>query len=565
MKRLLLLAVLVLMVAAPVAGLSLTFQDSGEFSSYITSKCIGGGCPTGSVVWTESRNGGNSYITVTLPNNPNARLYMVNTDPSITTYAAATLLTKSATGRISIALLNSGGSILYEYTQTPGTVGRYEVFVVGGTATVYRNGIRVGTSTPLAQNPSYVGFGDYIGAGTGSTGTWDDLVYGTTENRYIFGSPEQGYFIKKDIVNPAASGFCFPNGTIISSYNMTTTWGVGDSNASQTVQLKDYAGSVYATYDTPAGSQAGSIAWPLQEAIFNSGAPYGYYVTTISGSGEYSEVIPYLGSGATVGFNQDSYSRGDTATVSYSVDAGYWDTGTYAYRLDTMTIFGDVIDTQVVTTQTGSKSFAFSTSDTLGVYYAVLIRTPIAGGDDAWLWADSAELTGFMVFTGNVYDAETAAYIPIANVSITQGTTAYNKVTSADGNYTTDAAFYSGMTTNINITTSGYWQYTDSFTPLEAKTVGLNFTLLSLTPSHTGLAVGGIVRDTVYGRPIPLPTVAATNATHAESYSVTGNSVGYYEIDEDDGAFLTPNRCYTITGSKTGYGSQSYLKCVVST
>src|SRR5690606_1762948 len=130
-------------------------------------------------------------------------------------------------------------------------------------------------SGALAQNPSYIGFGrgcDRPG-GQGGSGYayWDDLVYGTTENRDIFGSPEQGYYLKKDMLNPSASGFAYGNnGTIISNYNMTTTWGLGDSNASQTVILKEWSsGNTAWTYTTTPGKMSGSISWPLQEAIFN--------------------------------------------------------------------------------------------------------------------------------------------------------------------------------------------------------------------------------------------------------------------------------------------------------
>jgi len=553
MKRLLFL-VMVLMVVAPVAGLSLTFQDTSEFGAHI--QCIKyspGSASIGTCAWVQNKTGGNSYVSSTRV------VYdalVVNADPLPMTYAA---FTKPDTGGVNVVMydgsLNQIGSFGLA-TSRPNS--RIEIKVVGGSARAYING--ASTSAPavvLAQNPSYVG--TYVG-GVSYT---DDFVYGTTENRYIFGSPEQGFFLKKDMINPATSGLFYANGTLLSSCNMTTTWGFGDSNASQTVQLKDYAGNVYWTYDTPAGSQAGSIAWPLQDAIFDSGAPYGFYVTTVAGSGKYSSVIPYIGSGAGVAFDRDTYARGDTAIVTYSVDAGYWDIVTYAYRLDTLDVYGNVVDSQVVTTQSGSKSVTFTSSDPLGIYYATLIATPTSGGSDVWLDFDSTELTGYLILTGNVFDAETEAYIPVANVSIKQGTIAYNKVTSADGNYTTNTMFYSGTLTEINVTAIGYYQYAYSFTPLDSKTITVNFTLQSLTPSHDGIAIGGVVRDTVYGRPISLPTVTATNATYAESYSVNGNGVGYYQIDESDSAFLTKDRCYTVTGSKIGYGSQNYLKCVV--
>jgi len=551
MKRLLLVAVLVLLFSMPASGLHLDFQDSGEFVSYVTC------APFATCTWVHSTNGGNNYIS-TFTTSAGG---VMNTDPLPMTYSAATI----SPGLSSFGVVLYDGSMNTLYSCNVGaTAGRFEMKMVGGKAYIYRNSNLIAVSGALAQNPSYVSWGGFNSV----TSTVDDIIWGSSENRYIFGSPEQGYLIKKDMINPAASGFCFPNGTIISNYNMTTTWGFGDSNESQTVILKEWSsGYTAATYATPAGSQAGSINWAIYDDIINDPTmPYGYYITTIAGSGTQSTVIPYVAMGATVAFDKASYSRGDTASVSWSVDGGgYWNTATYAYRLDMMDVYGNVISTHPVTAQAGSTTVTFADSDATGVYYAILIATPLAGGSGIWMNFDTAELTGYLVFTGSVYDAETAAVIPVANVSIVQGSVAYNKVTSADGNYTTNVAFYSGTTTTVNITASGYQRYADTFTPLAAKTIGLNFTLMNLTPTHTGIAIGGVVRDTVYGRPISLPTVSAANATFAESYSVIGNSVGYYQIDESDGAFLTSGRCYTVTGSKTGYSSTSYLKCVVET
>lgn len=76
------------------------------------------------------------------------------------------------------------------------------------------------------------------------------------------------------------------------------------------------------------------------------------------------------------------------------------------------------------------------------------------------------------------------------------------------------------------------------------------------------MELDGIMRDDVYGRPIPTYNVSITNTTFGESYSSTGNSVGFFMVDETDGVYLTANRCYLVAVNKTGYAANSTLKCV---
>lgn len=561
MKRLLFLAVLVMMLMAPALAFSTTFQGSGDLATNFD--CLGS---SATCVWVENATGGNSYVNVLAYAVGNGMI--INKDPEPTTYAAATLVRSLAGPEQTVVDLYDGSmtqiGVLFPGA---GTNMRCEVFVAGGYASLYCDG-KFKYKAAVSSNPSYIGWATETVMGVGTSTTLiDDIVYGSTENKYIFGMPRSGMFIRKDMVNPAASGLYYENGTLAATHNMSTTWGVGSSNASQTVILKEWSsGTTSQSVTTAAGTQAGTISWAIYDAIINNpNSPYGYYVTTIDGSGEVSDVIPYISYGASVAFDQTRYARGDTAIITYAVDSGgYWDTSAYAYRLDVLDVYGNVVDTQTVTTRTGSKSVTFTSSDTLGVYYAVLIAKP-TGGNDIWLNLDTAELTGYLVLTGNVYNAETAAYIPVANVSITQGSTVYNKVTAVDGNYTTDAAFVSGATISVNVTSSGYLQYTDTFTPLEGKTIGLNFTLIPNPATVSGVALGGVVRDNVYGRPIPnVDSVTAANSTYSQSYTVSGNSVGYYLIDDSVGAHLVNGRCYTVTATKVGYTSvSSYFKCVV--
>jgi len=564
MKRLLILLALTLAVM-PVAGLSLTFQDSSEFGAYVT-------CSDATCAWTQSATGGNNYIYVSEGGYSSSAFRTL--DPSPTTYAAITELPSCTCGgfggrNVLIILYNSAGGVLTSFARPSSPGSRWEVKMVGGVAQLYKNDVLQTSSGVLAQNPSYIAFGTYYGGSSGYCNCYDDLVYGTSENRYITGSPEQGYYLLKDPLNPAANGFYKADGTLISSYNMTTTWGIGDTHVSQTVVLKEWSSANNAwTYTTTAGTMAGTIAWPLQEAIFNNpDAPYGYYITTIPGSGFYSSVIPYWGGGGGLAWSADTYARPGTGTVDYTIDAGYWDPTTYSYRIDVIEyLTGATHSSQTVAAQTGTKSVTFTDDDDLGVYYAVLKRTPLAGGREVWMWGDTTELTGYLVFTGNVFNGETAAYLPVANVSIRQGSTAYNKVTAVNGNYTTNAAFYSGALTHVNITAPGYIQYRNSFTADSSGTKSLNFTLYPINPTISGLALCGVVRDDVYGRPISTSMIEAYNSTYSDSRIVYSNSVGGYLFDDTHGtgSAFTNGRCYYLTSTKLGYTHKSPLgmQCV---
>ena len=224
-----------------------------------------------------------------------------------------------------------------------------------------------------------------------------------------------------------------------------------------------------------------------------------------------------------------------------------------------------MIDTQSITSQTGTKSIAFTTSDTDGVYYTALIRTTLGSGSDVWLAYDTCELVGYIVMRGTVYDAETASPIAVSNVSIVQGSLADNSIT-IDGNYTTTKHFLTGSLIAINVTATGYKQYTQTFTPLYARTIDLNFTLIPTSPTVAGIGINGIDRDSTYYRPISSATVTISNATYGESWTALTNSVGYYLLDESDGAMLTNGRWYSVQASKTGFSnSAAYLVQAVGT
>jgi hypothetical protein len=573
MKRLLVL-LLILALAGVASATSLNFQNPGDFTQIQSITDTSGG-----IGWTESGIGGNNYITVThyvsgVPS-PTGTFFILNS-PSSTTYAAATYLGGTGTyPRASVVLLDSNKNVIWVTTlNAPSMGGRAEIKIVGGYAKTYYNGVLDATSGALLTNPSYVGFGTYSPFSAGySSVYWDNYVYGSAENKYVLGLPESDdemYVILSDITNPSAAGLAFGgNGTVVNSNYMVGTWSRGNSTTpltNESVQLINYvSGTVYEqtyTGDAFSGSYSFDI---LTNIINNPSAPMGLYAITIPGSGAYSNQIWYKSNGASVAWSSETYSMQDVGSIITIVAAGdYWDTSTYTYSLGVMDVYGGWHGTNTsITTQTATVTHSWNAdTDSPGVYYAVLTATSRSTGVSYILGYDYTTLSSYVNFAGYVHNAETQTVISGANVSMTQDGTACNTLSAADGNYTC-SGFSTGAIWYVNATASGFRQYTFNATPLAAKGVPLNITMTPLSPVEIGLAVGGVARDTVYGRPISGATITITNATRSESYVTTANSVGYYLLDETKGVFLTNNGWYQVVGSKLGYSNSTTYSLTV--
>lgn len=567
MKRLLTLLLLVALVGVASAT-TLNFQNPGDYTQI---QPLSGGAGTGSISWAESGIGGDNYVRVYHSVGISGYTVIALPLPSQSTYAAATEVGGSA-GVYSdpcVALLGSSGDYLDGYQMAGGSqTGRWEVKISGGIPKYYVNGELVKTGSALAANPSYIGFGtrsrgdSSLGEGTHY---WDDYVYGSAENKYVFGvseSDDEMYVILKDITNPSAAGLAFgSNGTVVNSNNMVGTWSRGNDTTpltNESITLINYVtGDVYETAYTGnafSGSHSFDI---LTNVINNANAPQGLYAITIPNSGAFSNQIWYKSNGASVQWSSKTYSMGDTGSIITVVaSGGYWDTSTYTYTLGVMDVYGGWHgDNTTITTQTSTVTHSWnSDTDSPGVYYAVLVATSRSTGVQYIIGFDYTELSSYANFYGTVKDGETQAVISGANVSMTQDGFACNTLSASDGNYTC-SGFSTGATLYVNATATGHRQYTYNFTPLAARGVALNITLVPDSPTVVGLGLGGVARDTTYGRPIPGATISITNTTYGESHSVVCNGVGYYLLDEADGIYLTNNRLYQVVGSKTGYSN----------
>lgn len=577
MKRLFTLLLIAALVGVASAT-SLNFQNPTDLASITTYSYAS----TGSATWSESGVGGNNYISVYHhPNDvPGDCVYgIMNVNANSMTYSAATLVYKhgqTADGyaRLSALLLDSGKNRIGGFTQLSTNVGdRLEVKVSGGIATLYKNGAAVATSGALAVNPSYIVWGSTYGNDYSLTLGVDDIVWGSAENKYVFGLPEsdnQTYIILSDITNPSAAGLAFgSNGTVVNSNNMVGTWSRGNlstplTNESITLVYYPTGQVVETTYTGNAfyGSHSFDI---LTNVINNPNAPMGLYAVTIPNSGMYSNQIWYKSNGASVQWSSKTYSTGDTASIITIVSSGnYWDTSTYNYLCGVMDVYGQFhgVNTSI-TTQTATVTHSWNAdTDSPGVYYAVLIATSRSTGVQYILGYDYTELSSYVNFNGWVNNAQNQTVISGANVSMTQDGTVCNTLSAADGNYTC-SGFSTGATWYVNATATGFRQYTFNTTPLAAKGVALNISLEPILPIMSGISIGGVDRDTTYGRPIKEALVTVRNTTSGLYCYKNTSMTGWYLNDETDCLFQSKTP-YDAWAYKIGYTNSTTEKAVTA-
>lgn len=581
MKRLLLALVLCLLVGA-VGAYTNDMQSSYDFIQNDTITHISGGGGSHTFSRTNSVSAGNSYSYAHASSYCDGSPYLYVTNPSgyPMTYAAATWLAGagafSMPASFSITMFDAnfnqigagvnpnrnnygsdkklGFSIPMNTSVYP-YPSRIEVTVVGGTAYFYANGTLIGNSTPMTVNPSYIGLSTGVGWQDCSISGWaniDDYVWGSTDPTTVIDMPDTGYYyLKKDIVNPAASGlYNASTGALISSTTFPITWsrsGLSGITNESVLLIYQSTGTTYSTKYT-GYSTAGTASFALAD-IIDAGAPYGFYQVKIGTT--VSDTIAYIANGANINFDRDEYAVGDTATTSYLIDGEYWDSSTYDYYIRIIDVYGTQISETAIASASGSTTYTWADDDTQGVYYAEIIGKPTAGGDEVLYNYDYATLSASFTVTGYVHDAETTLPISGAFVNASQGDTAANTTSGFDGNYTV-SGFITGSTFGMNTTATGYQGYWNNFTPLYNHRINLNVTLLSTSPITTGITLGGVARDTTYGRPIPSVSVDIWNITDSQYWTATTNIVGFYNKTS-----VTENNVYNIEGMKTSYSNST--------
>jgi len=566
------LLVLIILLVVPVsANTALNFQQPADFIEHVTVS-------TAPVYWVQSTTGGDNYVKMWSAKNGGGSSWIQNSEPSPMTYAAFSLQRSdhSGYGSVTCVLLDVSGAtmdtlnnltIVYE-DSAPHWV---ELRVVGGTGMLYMDGVLLDTSVALNQNPSYVRWHVYYALASDYQPSFDDMIWGSSEpllstasDKYVYNMPETTaygepyYYLMKDFINPAASGFYKGDGTLINSYSFTSSFSKGNNN-NDTIYLQGYTTGVNVLANYTGTAYTGTITWDLT-SFFASNPNYGFYAMHSPSSLKYSDLLLYIGGGATISWSKDTYSQGESgAIISAVLDGGYWDPAIYNYRVDIFNIYGEVQATYPVTTQTSTISHTWDADQAIGLYYAAIIATPVAGGEDIWMNAAYCNVDAYLHLSGYVFDAETTNPINGANVNITQGISVNNVVVPADGNYSI-SGLAQGSTISINVSATGYETYLHQFTPLRVGALELNFTLMPLNPTYYGIALGGIAREPPYNRTIGNAYIDIQNASAPYgNYTVQTNAVGYYIKD-----YMPNNYWWNIWGSKTGFlNSTIYQKLVV--
>jgi hypothetical protein len=162
------------------------------------------------------------------------------------------------------------------------------------------------------------------------------------------------------------------------------------------------------------------------------------------------------------------------------------------------------------------------------------------------------DVTDYVYVTGGYVMDETGAILTGANVTVSQGSTNVSYTSTSTGWGNTTQYWLTGSTVTVSTNKSGYTNDIRSFIPYNAGSIILNLTLFSTTPSYSGVAIGGVVRDDQYGNPV----VGATYHTLLGTDTTCTTNIAGVCINNN----LVANALYNVSGSKTGYGNSSYYE-----
>lgn len=586
MRRILLVVIICMcFLFGPVGALSNTFQN---YKDLLNQQVVG----SGTAEWVTT-DGGNNYFCVRDADNGHCSgtygygggqgiATVMNPEPlTQMTYAAATMIAIcSAYDNIhgvmlyttpAVRLYNAAGGEIYSTTFTFGAYDRIEVVMEGTIAHIYRNGVLQTESGNLGTIPSYIGW-SYVPSswyyGYGCAGaSYDDMIWGatTSSGEYIFGAPAKNYFLLKDLLNPAASGFyrasSDPNGspTLISSASFSATYGKG-TGANESILLKNNINSLNYQNKT-VSAYAGLLTWDVA-AFLASGAPTGMYDLTATGTIE-TDSIWYVNGGAGLSFDKSLYGARDLATLTATVSSNYADPDRFLYKMIIRDVYGIEVYNAPVTlssgsTPTGVAQYTFKTSDNPGVYYGIFYALKIDDGSELVLNYAVTELSQYFTVDGYVMNAQTGAVLSGANVTLTQGSTVVSNTTIGNGYYFSQN-WLAGPVINITSSKTGYVTSSIYPIPLETKALHINLSVVPTTVSKSGIAIGGIVREETYFNPVVGAIVTGYNSSYNTTVNTTTNIAGFYLLDN-----LLNYVQYDIWGSKVGFENSSvYLVTAV--
>jgi hypothetical protein len=503
----------------------------------------------------------------------------VNTNPVYWTYAGFDSVKPDTVDRIylldsSYNAMNNGGfdGSPYQGMSVPANA-RIEIKLIGMVPTVFINGVQTGTypctgtNAPSCNiNPSYLEIVDYTGGRL-----YDNILIGESDP-HVVGALPSNWSIIRDLLNPAATGvFAWNNATQTwVSQNSQYFYINADTSSQQSATTEYFDILNYNTgliVNTTAINDQTSPYNQLQfnintflNTVTNLGTqlPDGEYTAEFRGYPTSAAYFWVTSSGAVVSWDKTSYPQNAQATLTYTISPSYYQPSTYTYSLAVVSTTGQTLQTYILNSATGTETLPLNSATfPPGAYYAEILATPVGGGTAQIMNYAATQVTSYVYISGYVLNAETASPLTNANVTITQTGTSASALTGANGAYTISNGWLTGSTISMQTNLSGYTTDVNSFIPLGAGNLNITIPLLSTNATHTGVSIGGIVRDNQYGNPVPSATVNVYNTSTSESYNNVTNIAGYYLVNN-----LVGNRLYNVSSTKSGYSNSTIAQVV---
>lgn len=535
MKRLLLVLVLIGVFIVPVMG------SKNSFQNYVTDPIVGDISYAPMTLITDPTTGQIGY------GNPSAVYIAHTTSTTPFTYMAFT-----CSGAAGGLLFHVFTTPTVNYAESCYRYDRWELKIVGGTPTLYKNGIFVQTFTDTTVNPS--SFDLYAAT------QFDNIVVGGTDH-HITGSLPINWSIQRDLLNPAATGVYAwnPNTNAWVLKNSYFFYVDADKEGltPETLSIRHIGGTVIdatvlsATHSTVQYNIADFLA---TSTAVGSTVPDGQYSVSwneMSPPDWFADTFWITSSGGVVNWNADRYSQGDTATITYAISDLYFLPTTYTYNLIVQDMYGTTKATIPVNTQTGTPTVTLSSATYPAMVYNVLLEaTKISDGSVAIMSVDSMEITGYVYVNGVTTNAENTTMLSGVSVNVSQGTTFGIATSGVDGIWNSTGNWLTGSPLHIVATQSGYDTYTNSFTPSIARSIPITIPMMPTTRTCVGTCMAGLVNDSVYHNPVSGATYWVQNGSY--SYSTITNAAGYARVDS-----IVPNLLYDVWSSKVGYSNST--------
>ena len=439
------------------------------------------------------------------------------------------------------------------------TQGRYEIKRTAstGSTVLYFNGVP--TQTIITTTEPF-NFGLHFDQKTyGHTLTdyvcIDDVIQESQSlnGGYIVGGIPANWWVQKDVSGLTVNGLYNNASTVVSTSAFNTSYGKPSADT-RVINLVSSNQNVWQTQTV--NGYSGYSTFNLTSFIEGS-APYGEYWLQFESEPDYNVPIWYIGAGASVSWDKAVYVTGSTAKINYNISNTYYDTSTYSYKIAVMNLYGEYLGTNITITEaSGSVSKILDSSIfTTGAYYAEIIATSKSTSSEILMNYDMMEVTEYVYLSGYVVNQDNVA-LQGASVNVTQGTSTLVSVSNASGYYSSSNNWLSGSQINMTTNLSGYTSDYAVFSPLAADTITRNITLVNSTPVYSGVAIGGVVKDSQYQSTVPGASVyERINGTSATPASTTANGAGYYIFNG-----LVNGTTYDIWSQKTGYANSTVVQ-----